>query len=269
MDSARSPSQYPFDNAARQAGDRFAGLAALYDAVTRRHLDRLGIGAGWRCLEVGAGGGSVARYMHERVGPNGHVVATDINPQWLPDSLPAGVELWRHDVGGDPLPERTFDLVHARAVLTFVPERRSATARMTAALKPGGWLLIEEMVAPPVSDTAGDPDKDVVRKGRQAIVEVIRRHGGNPAFAWEVPQLMDEAGLTGIGAEGYFVPFRTRAVAILARANLDQIGGEIVRTGLMTAAEVEHYRLLLHRPDYRYPASMALISVWGRRKLRE
>ena len=64
--------------------------------------------------------------MSERVGPAGHVVATDINIDWMSGSLPANVELRRHDVGVDPLPERGFDIVHARAVLTFVPERRSA-----------------------------------------------------------------------------------------------------------------------------------------------
>src|SRR5258706_847321 len=43
-----------------------------------------------------------------------------------------------------PLPERTFDLVHARAVLTFLPRPGEALSKLVAALKPGGWLLIEE-----------------------------------------------------------------------------------------------------------------------------
>ncbi len=141
VNSAATSSHYPFDNAAPQAGDRFANLSALYDEVTCRHLDRFGIGAGWRCLEVGAGGGSIARFMSERVGARGHVVATDINTDWITGSLPANVELRRHDIGIDPLPEAAFDVVHARAVLTFVPERRTALTRMIAALKPDGWLL--------------------------------------------------------------------------------------------------------------------------------
>src|SRR5262245_39220167 len=108
MDSALPP-RYPLDNAARQAGDRLASLAALYDSITRRHLDRLGIGPGLRCLEVGAGAGSIARFMQERVGPGGHVVATDIDTRWLTDSLPATVEVRCHDVGVDPLPDGEFD----------------------------------------------------------------------------------------------------------------------------------------------------------------
>lgn len=60
MNGVAPRSRYLFDNSAPEAGARFAGLETLYDAVTRRQLDRLGIGAGWRCLEVGAGGGSIA-----------------------------------------------------------------------------------------------------------------------------------------------------------------------------------------------------------------
>jgi SAM-dependent methyltransferase len=269
MNSAASASHYPFDNAAPQAGDRFANLAALYDGVTQRHLDRIGIGPGWCCLEVGAGGGSVALFMSDRAGPDGQVVATDINTDWMAPALPANVDMLRHDIGVDPLPEEMFDLVHARAVLTFVPERRSALMRMVTALKPHGWLLVEEMI-PPVTealDPADEPDVEVARKGRNAIVETIRRQGGDPAFAREIPRLMGEAGLTDVGAEGYFLPFRTDAVAALAKANIDQLGASIVDSGLMTSAELDQFRRLLELPDLLYPASMALISVWGRRQL--
>jgi SAM-dependent methyltransferase len=260
---------YPFDNAAPQAGERFARLAELYDGVTQRHLDRLGINDGWRCLEVGAGGGSIARFMSDRVGRTGHVLATDINIDWMSGSMPASVEVRRHDIGVDPLDERAFDIVHARAVLTFVSDRERALTRMITALKPGGWLVVEELVAP-VTGAAGstdDPDSELARKSRQAIMEVVRRRGGDPVFVRKVPRLMGEARLTDIRADGYFVPFRTDAIAGLARANIDQIGAEIVETGLMSSAELDRYRAALNRPDCLDPASMALISVWGRRPL--
>jgi SAM-dependent methyltransferase len=269
VNSAPMSSHYPFDNAALQAGDRFANLSALYDEVTCRHLDRFGIGAGWRCLEVGAGGGSIARFMSERVGPRGRVVATDINTEWMAPLMPTNVDMHRHDIGVDPLPEKAFDVVHARAVLTFVPERRSALRRMAAALKPHGRLLLEELI-PPITealDPDDEPDVEVARKGRNAIVETIRRQGGDPVFAREIPRLMSEAGMIDIGAEGYFLPFRTDAVAALTMANIDQLGPSIVDSGLMSSTELDRLRRLLELPDLLYPASMALISVWGRRQL--
>ena len=56
-------SNYIFDNAAPQASQRFASLQTLYDSWTIRHLEATGIGPGWQCWEIGAGGGSIARWL--------------------------------------------------------------------------------------------------------------------------------------------------------------------------------------------------------------
>jgi SAM-dependent methyltransferase len=99
-------SPYLLDNRQEEAGDRFTALAALYDPVTIRHFDILGVAEGWRCLEVGAGGGSVVRHLSERVGATGRVLATDIEPRFLdPLAELENVDVARHDVVVDPLPE--------------------------------------------------------------------------------------------------------------------------------------------------------------------
>jgi hypothetical protein len=54
---------YTFDNSGAQAATRFAALAAIFDPGTIRHLQDIGISEGWRCLEVGAGGGSIAKWL--------------------------------------------------------------------------------------------------------------------------------------------------------------------------------------------------------------
>jgi hypothetical protein len=59
---------------------RLRNLEAWLDPITVEHLEATGIAAGWRCLEVGAGGGSIARWLSERVAPSGSLVATDITP---------------------------------------------------------------------------------------------------------------------------------------------------------------------------------------------
>ncbi|GAA2467124.1 hypothetical protein GCM10010388_69320 [Streptomyces mauvecolor] len=73
---------YLLDNARAEAGERFVWLAELFDGVTRGHFDRLGVGAGSRCWEVGAGGPSVPEALAAAVGPTGHVLVTDIDPIW-------------------------------------------------------------------------------------------------------------------------------------------------------------------------------------------
>jgi hypothetical protein len=87
---------YLLDNAQAEAGERFVALAELFDGVTRGHFDRLGVGPGWHCWEVGAGGRSIPEALAAAAGPTGHVLATDINPAWLD---PHGTyEVRRHDI---------------------------------------------------------------------------------------------------------------------------------------------------------------------------
>jgi ubiquinone/menaquinone biosynthesis C-methylase UbiE len=139
---------YIFDNAAvAETAERFASLDALYNFRTFRFLETVGIAPGWHCLEVGGGSGWVAAWMAERVGPSGLVLVTDINPRFMEGSAYRGsahMELRRHDIGTDPLPEQAFDLIHARLVLQHVSQRQTALARLVVALKPRGWLVIEE-----------------------------------------------------------------------------------------------------------------------------
>ncbi|GDY81838.1 hypothetical protein SAVCW2_10370 [Streptomyces avermitilis] len=73
------------DNRHAEAGIRFDALSELFDPVTFRHVDQLGIGAGMRCRKIGAGGPSVPLGPAERFGPR-TVIATDTPcPQTLPD----------------------------------------------------------------------------------------------------------------------------------------------------------------------------------------
>ena len=86
--------------------ERLAGIEATWDPGTRALLESLGVGPGRRCLEAGAGGGSIAAWMAERVAPGGSVLATDIDTQHL-DPLSGGeLEVRQHDLTRDELPPR-------------------------------------------------------------------------------------------------------------------------------------------------------------------
>jgi predicted O-methyltransferase YrrM len=92
-------------------------LEARYDARTFRRLSMFGPLAGARCLEVGAGTGSVARWLAAQAGPSGQIVATDTNPRFLADAEKAGVEVRRHDILADPLEPGRYDLAHEAELL--------------------------------------------------------------------------------------------------------------------------------------------------------
>jgi SAM-dependent methyltransferase len=79
---AAAPS-YAFDNDDPEAADRHGYLAEIFDGLTAQRLSGLGDLTGRRCLEVGAGGGSIARWLARAAGPAGRVLATDINTRYL------------------------------------------------------------------------------------------------------------------------------------------------------------------------------------------
>lgn len=129
--------RYLLDNSRAEAGARFDALSTLFDPSTFRHIEALGLQPGWRCWEAGAGAPRVANWLVQRVGPGGHVVATDIDVSHLRGGEPVGYQVVRHDLGTEQAPPGPFDLVHARLVLVHVPGREGALAQMIGALRPG------------------------------------------------------------------------------------------------------------------------------------
>src|SRR5687767_11306018 len=103
-----SDKAYAFDNAWELERERLRGLELRLDPATIRHLETIGVGAGWTCLEIGGGGGSIARWLARRVGPSGRVVATDLDPRFLEALGEPNLEARRHDVATDDLPPNAF-----------------------------------------------------------------------------------------------------------------------------------------------------------------
>ena len=89
---------YTLDNAWVHARERLGRLEAHFDPGSIRHLERLGVAGGWHCLEVAAGGGSIATWLSRKVGATGRVVATDIDTRFLDGLDYPNVEVRRHDI---------------------------------------------------------------------------------------------------------------------------------------------------------------------------
>jgi 2-polyprenyl-3-methyl-5-hydroxy-6-metoxy-1,4-benzoquinol methylase len=127
--------------------ERLALLTQVADPITTRRLTDLGVGPGWRCLDVGAGDGSVARWLAGRVGPEGRVVATDLNPCFLVGHGLPNLKVRRHNILEDELEAAHYDLAHCRCVLPHLPNPLRGLRRLIDAVRPGGWLLVEEIDA--------------------------------------------------------------------------------------------------------------------------
>ena len=256
---------YLLDNQQSEAGRRFDALSQLFDPVTFRHLAAVGVSAGWACWEVGAGGVSVPAWLAEQVGPSGRVVASDIDTAWMPADG-AAFEVLRHDVGDEQPPAGAFDLVHARLLLTHVPQRIEALTSMVRALRPGGWLLVEDAdpaLQPLICPDESGPTQQLANRLRQGFRTLMASRGAELAFGRTLPRLLREAGLDAVQADAFF-PITSPACTALEIATVQQIRDRLVAAGLATEAEIEQHltNVASGRLDL---ATAPLISAWGRK----
>jgi SAM-dependent methyltransferase len=136
-------------------------LTGLRDDVYRRPLatalERLGLGPGWRCVDVGAGGGDVSVALAEMVGRDGRVYAVDSDPMARDEVARAAAAhaqvIALTQAGEDlTLPEQV-DLAFCRFLLMHVRDPVVVVGAMAAAVRPGGWVVAQEPVT-----TAGRVD---------------------------------------------------------------------------------------------------------------
>jgi SAM-dependent methyltransferase len=258
--------RYLLDNRRPEAGQRFAALAELFDPWTFRHLDDTGLGAGWRCWEVGAGGVSVPRGLAERVGTSGRVLATDIDVSWIESAAGGALEVRRHDIIQDPPPAETFDLVHARLVLVHLADRAAALRVMIDALRPGGWLVLED--ADPALQPLACPDErgpaeELANRLRTHFRTLMAQRGADLAYGRTLPRLLREADLTDVKAEAYF-PIASPACTTLEAATIHHVRDQLLAAELATPAEIDTHLTNLTRGDLDLMLA-PMITAWGRK----
>jgi SAM-dependent methyltransferase len=247
------------DTAARTEHDRMALMEAVFDPLTRVNLDRLGPRPGWRCLEVGAGGGSIARALADRVGA-ANVTATDLSTVLLGPLADLGVTVLRHDVLRDPAPG-TFDLIHCRFVVDHLTERVAALARMASWLRPGGWLLVEAGASLPELSS-----RPAVGRAMAAANEVLRRDlGTDPGWARTLPRPLEAAGLVDCAALGTAPAVRGGSpVARWLRDTYRLVDHLVLAGGDLNRADLDAAAAAYADPSF-VDYTWLTVAAWGRR----
>jgi hypothetical protein len=208
-------------------------LEQRYDSVTFERLRATGVGPGWRCLEVGAGGGSVARWLAETVGPDALVVATDIDTRFLGD-LRDRVEVRSHDILSDPIEARAYDLVHCRSLLMHLPDPAAALTRMAVALRHGGWLIAENSDYSSLSAVSpGHPRATAWNRAVAEVMAVVEGHGlFAPNLGRRLPGLVTQTGLIVVTQDGRTaVQHGGDPVAQLIATSFDYVAGAVAFAG--------------------------------------
>lgn len=253
---------YELDNAWEGARRRLALLEQHLDPMSRRRLSALGVGSGWRCLEVGGGGGSITRWLCSQVSATGHVTATDLDTRFLEEIDEPMLTVQRHDITAEELPTAQFDLVHTRWLLHHLPQPEVALSRMVKALRPGGMLLVEELDLFPVHASSSQIYIDFI----VAKAKMIALPSGRDFFwARALPALVAEQDITEMGAEGDFPIINGGS----PMAKFHQLTGEQMRDKIIASGELSIERFnaaitLLSDPTF-WAFAGASVAVWGRR----
>jgi SAM-dependent methyltransferase len=255
---------YLLDNAWQQGRARLDAVEQFLDAGTIRTFAALDIGTGWRCLEAGAGGGSIALWLSRRVGATGKVIATDLDTRHL-DAIEEAdnLEILRHDIINDPL-DGDFDLIHARLLLEHIPERDLVLSKLVRALAPGGRLVIEALdyasaVAVSEHGAQEHTDSQLVRLGEFA------RAGIRTDYGRHLPRLMHACGLAEVGHEGrVYVMEGGSAGARWFKLSMAQLQSKLRGPDKLSQAEIDRMLALFDDPDWA-ALSPIIFACWGKR----
>ena len=258
---------YAFDNALPVQLQRLRALEAVLDEGTIDVLEARGVEAGWHCLEVGAGGGSIAAWLCERVGTGGVVIATDINTTPLEQLAYPNLDVRVHNLLEDELPTGQFDLVHCRLVLAWLERPQDAMQRLVASLKPGGWLVVEEMDFESLSGGPGLDEHERTLFARLVDVHnavLIERHAYDPFYGRRVAYDMANANLLDVGCAGRVSVWKAgQPGGLVWQLTLAQLRQGMIETGQMTPEEIDTAMTLCNDPRLSLLSPITM-AAWGR-----
>ena len=262
---------YILEDDHRDAGYRLTIKEEIQDPATIHNLEAVGVAGGWSCLEVGAGHGSIAGWLCRRVEAAGHVVATDLHTGHLQRLSHENLEIRRHDIASDPLEENHYDLVHARDLLAHLPGREAVFEKMVHAVKPGGWLLVEEPDLAVEGPSPSVPGKlsSLYDSVHGEIMDHLLREGLDIRFGARLTTLAARCGLTEIHAEGRVRLFHgteggTPSPHMTA---FGRLGEALLSAGRVTAETWEAFVALPKNPLFSWYEGIT-VSLRARRPLQ-
>lgn len=250
--------------------ERLQLQSRVWEPSGRRLLEEIGDGRGTRAVDVGCGVMGWLRLLSEWVGPDGEVVGTDIDDamiaaatQFVAEESLDNVVLVNDDLFATRLEPSSFDLVHARAVLTPLGRCHEQMETYVRLLRPGGTVVLED---PDWGSWHFNPPAPAAEKLIALIIEAFVRWGDAEAGRKHL-ELLGSFGIEGnVRAEVLALPpghpylwlplqfsigLEPRLRSFVDAEELNQLNQE---------AENE-----LQQPG-RWGTTLTLIQSWGRRR---
>lgn len=252
--------------------ERLRILARVMQPTTLALLRRAGIRQGMTCLEVGCGGGDLAFDMAKMVSPGGSVLGTDIDEIKLEIARQeaqalqlANVEFRLSDITEEQ-PDEKYHLIHARFILTHLPDPATALSRLHLALLPGGVMVVEDI------DFRGyfcHPESPAVRRYVELYIRTVERRGCDPCIGPRLPALLAAAGFEATQMNVVQPAGTTGEVKLISPLTMENIADAVIDEGLASRDEID--RLVTELYEFaRAPGTVGcmprVVEVWGQKQ---
>jgi ubiquinone/menaquinone biosynthesis C-methylase UbiE len=236
---------------------RLALIQEYQDGPTIKCIEQIGILPGAHCLDAGAGGGSISRWLADQVGDHGSVLALDLDTTLLEDR--PRLTACRHDLRVDPLPAAAFDMVHTRLVLTHLAERERVLAKLVRAVRPGGVLVVGDFDFGTVRLSRPDERFDLVA---QAYSTVSLKAGGDPGIGPRLPEMLERYGVEQVHAEALHTWQPGNGIMpTIVGMTFERIRPQVLELGV-DKEDLEYFHAALRDPSVRLH-SPEIWTVWG------
>jgi SAM-dependent methyltransferase len=231
-------------------------------------LDRIGVGAGWTCLDLGCGPGGITALLSERVGATGRVVGLDANVEFLEHArsrAAANTEFVAGDAYRTGLPTSTFDLVHMRFIGSTAGKPEALLQEAIRLARPGGTVAMQE---PDMATLVCQPPHPAWDRLRSALVGAFASVDADICLARQLYGLLRAAGLAEVQYRPFLLGIRASDPMIdYLPSTVESLRRTIVARGLMSEAELTtalaECRAHLRQPDVAFTTYM-VAQVWGR-----
>jgi SAM-dependent methyltransferase len=256
--------------------DRLRLQARVWEPEAETMLDHIGVGPGWRCVDLGCGGIGILEPLSWRVAANGHVVGVDIDPLQLATARAlvaetelSNVEVLERDAYDTRLPREAFDLVHARFLFAPLGRDQALLREMLALARPGGVVAIQE---PDANVWNCFPPSAAWDRLKTAILAAFAQSGGDFNVGQRTYGMLRHAGLEDVRARAVVLALHDQhpylRLPILFATSLRQ---RILEGGLLRESDLDNaiaeYECVAAAPD-TFGLSFVVTQIWGRKPQR-
>jgi ubiquinone/menaquinone biosynthesis C-methylase UbiE len=265
-----APQQYVI-RGGQQGYERLTVLARSWQPTTAALFDRVQLGEGMRCLDLGCGSGDVTFEMAHRVGLDGSATGIDMDEVKLSLAREAAAKQGLGNVEfralniyewADP---DSYDLVYARFVLQHLSRPLDVLRSMWAAVRAGGAIVVEDA---DFERSFCDPPHDGFAFWVEAYQRVLERRGGDPLAGRKLHRYFREAGIPEPDVAVVQRVDRIGEAKTLPYSTVDATADAIVEEGVATAAELQAALVSLAEfgadPD-SLCGSPRVFQAWARR----